>query len=119
MSSIASSTVAKPDARSVASIRRIVVSAAAESLRVLREQVDLDVEVVAGDGRCERGVLERERDEGDLDPVAAQRGDRQRDAVDGDRALLDAVAQELRLKPQRQARAFAFGLEPLDARRPV
>src|ERR1051326_3612850 len=91
MSSIASSTVAKPAARSVASIRRIVVSGGAESLRVLREQVDLDVELVAGRGRRERRVLERERNERDLDPVLAQRRDRERDAVDGNRALFDPV----------------------------
>src|SRR5690348_9687773 len=114
MSSIASSTVANPAARSVASIRRIVVSAGAESLRVLREQVDLDVQLVARLGRAERGVLERERHERDLDAVVAQRRDRQRDAVDGDRALLDAVAQQVAREPERQARAVAFRVDPLD-----
>src|SRR5690348_6544062 len=119
MSSIASSTVANAAARSVASISRIVVSGSAQTLRVLRQQVDLDVQAVAGLRASQRRVLERERHERDLYALAAQRRDRQRDAVDRERALLDAVAQEARVEAEAQAGAVAFAVERLDLGRAV
>jgi SAM-dependent methyltransferase len=66
-----------------------------EALDVLREHVDLEVHRVARRERAERRHLERVRDERDLERVVVQRGDRERDAVERDRALLDAVAEDL------------------------
>ena len=75
-----------------------------EPLDVLGEHVDLEVDLVAGRERAERRHRERVRDERDREAVVVERGDRQRDAVDGDRALLDAVAEDaLRARRPRPA----------------
>ena len=54
---------------------------------------------------AERRLLQRVRDERDLEGAVAERGDRQRDATDRDRALLDAVAEELRRRREIRMRA--------------
>ena len=64
-------------------------------------------------------MLERERDERDLDAVVLERSDRQRDAVDRERALLDAVALELGGQLESQAGAGALGVEGSDPRAAV
>src|ERR671930_343219 len=66
-----------------------------EPLDVLRQDVDLEVDLGARAEAGERRRGERVRDERDLDALVVERGDRQRDALDGDRALGDAVAEEL------------------------
>ena len=66
-------------------------------LDVLREDVDLEVDSAIGRGRA-RGSCGREsRDERDIQARLVDPGDRKRDAVDRDRALLDDVAQQRRI----------------------
>ena len=95
MSSIASSIVANGLSRDGARASGAIgpsypaVTALDEALDVLREHVDLEVHLVAGREPGERGLGERVRDQRDREAVVVERGDRQRDAVDGDRALLD------------------------------
>ena len=48
-------------------------------------------------------------------PSPVDRGDREGDAVDGERSLLDAVAQELRRDVERQPAAVALGLDRANA----
>src|SRR5439155_8244521 len=74
-----------------------------------------EVAGVAGSQGPERRRLERVGHEGDREAVLVEPGDRQRDAVDGDRALLDAVAEELgrRVDPDRLA-ARAHAAEAVD-----
>ena len=81
---------------------------AEQALDVLREHVDLEVDRVAGRERAERGDGERVRDERDREAVLVEAGDRERDAVDCDRALLDAVAEQ----PGRSARPRRGGRRP-------
>ena len=76
-----------------------------QPLDVLREHVDLEVDRVARRERAERRLGQRVRDERDREAVVVERGDGQRDAVDGDRALLDAVAEDVR--PARRSRSAA------------
>src|SRR5437762_8054432 len=121
MSSIASSTLANGAcfSRAVA-IRRIVPGLPCrQALDVLREDVDLEVDVVAGLDRAKRGRLERVADECHLERILGQPRDRQRDAVDGDRALIDAVAKDVGRRVDRDAAAVAFGLDGADATGPV
>ena len=61
---------------------------------MLREDVGFEVDLVARRERAQCRHLERVRDQRDLEPVVVERRDRERDAVDGDRALLDAVAED-------------------------
>src|SRR6266550_6912778 len=85
---------------------------------VLREHVDLEVDGRSGAQRAERRHGERVRDQRELNGVVAERGDRQRDAIDGQRALLGAVAQKLLRDVEREAGAVALRLEranPADA----
>ena len=78
----------------------------AQPLDVLREDVDLEVDRVAGLERAERRRLERVRDERDGEAFVVGRRDGERRPVDGDRALLDAVAGYLRRSVEpRRARA--------------
>src|SRR3954447_3404418 len=65
-----------------------------ELLQVLREHVDFQVDGSPRRRAAERGALQRLRDERHGEPLLAEVGDGQRDAVDGDRALLDDVAQQ-------------------------
>ena len=63
--------------------------------------------VPAGRGRAERRALERLGDQRHLEGLVVHAGNRQRHAVDGDRALLDHVAQQLgaRRRSARRARS--------------
>src|SRR5436190_2218221 len=65
-----------------------------ELLHVFGEDVNLEVDRVSGLGGAERRALERLRDQRDREPVLADLGDGERDAVDRDRALLHHVAQQ-------------------------
>jgi hypothetical protein len=69
-----------------------MVLAHGQPLDVLGEDVDLEVHGIAGMEVGEGRLAKRVRNEGDLDPVVVDRRDRERDAVDRERALLDAVA---------------------------
>src|SRR5256886_1140555 len=116
MSSSASSTVANGVTSRRTLIEAIVARSPGEqALDVLRQDVDLEVDGGAGAEVGERGRGERVRDERDLEAFVAERCDRQRDALDGDRALLDAVAEELGRRLHEQADAVAFGVRALHA----
>src|SRR4051795_9726721 len=65
-----------------------------ELLHVLCEDVNLEVDRATGLRLPQRRPLERLGDERDGEPVVADLGHRERDAVDGDRALLHHVAQQ-------------------------
>ena len=52
--------------------------------------------------------------ESDLEAVLGQRRDRQRDAVDGDRALLDAIAEHVGRRLDRDPAALALRLDRAD-----
>src|SRR5947209_12869868 len=84
MSSSASSMVANS----------ISVRLGNELLHVFGEDVNLEVDLASGLRLPQRRPLERLRDQRDGEPAVADRADRQRDAVDGDRALLHHVAQQ-------------------------
>src|SRR3982751_4845666 len=64
-------------------------------LHVLGDHVDLEVDRIADRLGSEDGQLERGRDQADGERVGGQLHDGQRDAVDGDRALLHDVPGEL------------------------
>ena len=73
-----------------------------QALDVLREDVDLEVDALArATRRRERRLGERVRDQRDAECIVVQLRDRQRDALDRDRALLDAVAERSRGRPRR------------------
>src|SRR3954463_12965278 len=113
MSSIASSTVAKGASFSTpiaiwGSYRGL---SGRQAFHVFREDVDLEVDLAAGLEHPERGHLERMPDERDVKSAVANSGDRQRDAVGGDRAFFDAVAQDLWRRLDRQPATVALGLD--------
>ena len=68
---------------------------AEETFDVLGEDVDFEVDGIAGLLGAQRGDGERVRDDGDVERPSSSRraADGEADAVDGDRALLDDVAQ--------------------------
>src|SRR2546423_10610265 len=76
---------------------------------VLRQDVGLEVDLGARTELAERRRRQRVRDERDLEAGLVERGDRQRDPLDRDRALLHAVAEELRRRFDAQADALALG----------
>src|SRR3954449_3507094 len=97
ISSSASSTVANWVVAGV-----LMSGAGSEQLLdVLREQVDLEVDDGAGGGGAQARALQGLGDEGDGEAHVVDRDDGQRDAVDGDRPLLHDVAQDLRLRLDR------------------
>ena len=63
---------------------------------VLADHVALEVDAVADLRPPQVRVLQRERHDLHVEPVRAEPGNRQADAVDGDRALVDDVRRELR-----------------------
>ena len=65
-----------------------------QPLDVLGDDVDLEVDPIAGLTGAEGGPRQRLGDQADREPVGAGLDDRQADAVDGDRALVDEVAAE-------------------------
>src|SRR5438128_186830 len=111
MSSIASSTVANGVTSRRTLMWEIVARSPGEqALDVLREDVGLEVHGRAGTQLGERGRGERVRDERDLEAPLVDGGNGQRDTLDGDRALLDAVAEELGRRLDAQADAPALGI---------
>ena len=68
-----------------------------------------------GSSADERRGRERVRDERDRERVVGELGDGERHAVDGDRPLLDAVAQDVVGRLDEDAQSFALGLDRLDA----
>src|SRR3954454_6635297 len=68
-----------------------------ELLQMLGEDVHLEIDGSPLLRPAERRALQRLGDERHRDPVVAEVGDRERDPVDGDRALLDDIAQQRRL----------------------
>src|SRR5436190_14819157 len=82
-----------------------------QSLDVLREDVDLEVDLVAGLQRAQRRRGQRVRHERDGETAVAELRDRQRDALDGDRALLGAVTDDLHRRVDPEPAAVAFGID--------
>src|SRR5438270_2654640 len=116
MSSIASSTVANGVTSRRTLIRAIVARSSGEqALDVLRQDVDLEVDRHPRAEAGERGRGKRVRDERDVEAVVVESGDRQRDALDGDRALGDAVAEELERRLDVEADTVALGIGAGDA----
>src|SRR5918998_3889517 len=75
-----------------------------QAFHVLGDHVDLQVDRAPGRDGTQRGLPQGGGDEADLQPRlgvvgGADGADGQRDAVDGDRALLDDVARQLRRQP--------------------
>src|SRR5215467_15182128 len=93
---LAANTMSPSFSRLASSTTTIARPAAEQPLHVLGDHVDLEVDHVAGLLAAERGARERLGDQADLDPVAAERGDRQADPVDGDRAFLHDVTRKRR-----------------------
>src|SRR4051794_36211836 len=73
------------------------VRAGNELLHVFGEDVHLEIDGSPLLRPTERRALQRLGDQRRREPVVAEVGDGERDAVDGDRALLDDVAQQRRL----------------------
>src|SRR3990172_5135016 len=88
-------------------------------LDVLREHVNLEVHGFAGSEAAERRRGERVRDEGDRERGLREPSDRQAHALDCDRALLDAVAQDLGRRLDLEPHAVAFGRKRADRADPV
>src|SRR3954449_8819864 len=72
-----------------------------ELLHILGEDVNLEVDRASGLRLPQRRPLQRLGDERDGEPVVADLGHRERDAVDGDRALLHHIAQQPRIRVER------------------
>src|SRR5436190_20017013 len=68
-----------------------------ELLHVLGEDINLEIDGSPLPCTTQRRALQRLRDQRDREPVVADLRHGQRDAVDGDRPLLDDVAQQRRL----------------------
>ena len=83
-----------------------------QALDVLREHVDLEVDALAGHEAAERRLGQRVRDQRHAERVVVQLGDRQRDALDGDRALLDAVAERVGGRLDDHAQPLALRRRP-------
>src|SRR4029453_7024817 len=92
---IASSTLAKPT---------LDILPGKQPLDVLHGHVHLEVHPVAGLLGAERRHCGGVGDDGDREPVVEHVDDREAHAVDGDRALLDDVAQQLARHPDPQVR---------------
>src|SRR2546430_285504 len=109
MSSIASSMVANA-LRSCTCItsNRIGVQ---KPLDILRQDVGLEIDVVARLEPAERRRPERGLDERDGKALLIELGDRERDALDGDRSLLDQVAEDVRPDVDPDPLALALGLD--------
>ena len=75
-------------------VRSPIEPGSEQALHVLRKHVDLEVDLVPGGERPERRHRERVRDEGNRETVLAEARHGEADAVDADRALLDAIAGE-------------------------
>src|SRR4051812_13705333 len=88
-------------------------------LDVLGDHVDLEVDGVADGFGTEDGELERGRDEPDAERVGGDLHDGQRDAVDGDRALLHHVAGQLGRQREAQHLPLVGGLAGDDRADPV
>src|SRR5256885_7155586 len=109
MSSIASSTVAKVVVAAITD--RLALQ---EFLDVLREHVGFEVDLVARLELAERGRLERVRHERDRESPLVEARDRQARPLDGDRALVDRVAEQLGRGVEPDALAIAFSLGAAD-----
>src|SRR5918997_3348200 len=122
MAAIASSTLSRrtgavtnpPRSRSSAPCPRVLCSCVSSPARsragsqqafhVLGDHVDLHVDRAPGRDGTQRGLPQRGGDQADLEPRlgivgGADGAHGQRDAVHGDRALLDDVARQLRRQP--------------------
>ncbi len=85
-----------------------------EALNVLGEDVNLEVDGIAGGKLSEGRGLERVWDQGSRDGLAIHRGDGQGHAVEADRSLLNAVAGKVRRHPEAQVRTVPVRLEAED-----
>src|SRR6266511_3151824 len=117
ISSIASSMVAKA-LRSCTCITSNRIPDQ-KTLDVLRQDIRLEVDAVAGLETAKRGGFERVLDEGDGESSLVQLRDGERDAFDRDRALLDEVAEELRTRVDPDASPLPLRVDRTDRPHPV
>src|SRR3954447_22748353 len=85
-----------------------------EPLHILGKDVNLEVDRASGLRLPQRRPLQRLGDERDGEPVVADLGHRERDAVDGDRALLHHIAQQRRVGVDRHDPREALLPDPAD-----
>src|SRR5581483_768750 len=98
--------------REAAAGRRV---AGEQLLDVLADQIDLEVDVLELALLRQRGGGLRVRDDRDLEAAPVDAVDREADAVDGDRAFLDDVAEQLRLGADRHVDGLAARTHFIDA----
>src|SRR2546423_13780509 len=86
-----------------------------QALHVLADQVAFEVQPAAGTGVAKVCALQRLGDQRDLQPAVAESRDREADAVERHRAVLDHLSFELAVEPHPQAagKAVVFGLDDL------
>src|SRR4029450_6277254 len=110
--SSSSTTITGRPAAKAATARSISLSIAASQhlLDVLGDDVDLEVHRIADVLGAEDGQLERGGDQADAEAVAGDLHDGERDAVDGDRALLDDVSGQLGRQREAQHLPLVGGL---------
>ena len=98
---------------------RVIVPWSDEALHVLREHVDLEVDRLAGSEVAQRRRLASVCGTRATARRRRELGDGERDAVDCDRALLDAVAEDLGGRLDDDPQALALGLHRPDGADPV
>src|SRR3954447_18386301 len=124
ISSIASSTLAKTvlDAstliaasyRGAGDLLTVRQARRNRPLDVLREDVHLEVDPLARDEPVERRLGDRVRDQRDPEGILVELRDRERDALDRNRPLLDAVAEDLGPRLDDHPKALTLGLDRLN-----
>src|SRR5690349_6701082 len=88
-------------------------------LDVLGDHVDLEVHGVADGFGTQNGQLEGGRDQADAERIVVDGHHGQRDAVDGDRALLHHVLLQLRRQREAQYLPLVRGFAAENPRHPV
>ena len=85
-----------------------------QTLDVLGENVGLEVDPVAGREVAEGRCGERVRDQGDSEAFGVERSDGEARSLEGDGALLDDVAEDLRRRVDPKPASVSLGIEPPD-----
>ncbi len=83
-----------------------------ELIDVFAEDIGFEIDQITGAAGLEIGDIARVRDDPDAEPVAADAGDGQADAIDGDRAFLDDVAHDGRRRFDVEDVILAVLFEP-------
>src|SRR5680860_18963 len=90
-----------------------------EPLDIFSDEIDLDVDCRTTLQLIESRLAQGVRDEGNLKGLYSRLHHGQRDAVEGNRPLLDDVAKERRLRAKPHPEGAVLGLDPSDACHPV